>query len=81
MAAVRGSLAERGRFNTKADGIAFWKSVGWTPRNDIGVISKTLEPNRRQRFDSSTKGQDMAKGKHWETGATKTHGSQCRTRL
>jgi putative acetyltransferase len=31
-------------FNRNADGIAFWESVGWTPRNDIGVISKTIEP-------------------------------------
>ncbi len=31
-------------FNSNADGIAFWKSVGWTPRSDIGVISKTIEP-------------------------------------
>ena len=30
-------------FNTNTDGIAFWKSVGWIPRNDIGVISKTIE--------------------------------------
>jgi N-acetylglutamate synthase len=30
-------------FNTNAEGIAFWKSVGWTPRNDIGVISKIIE--------------------------------------
>lgn len=32
-------------FNSNADGIAFWESVGWTPRNDIGVISKTIEPS------------------------------------
>jgi len=31
-------------FNDHSDGIAFWKSVGWTPRSDIGVISKTIEP-------------------------------------
>ena len=31
-------------FNNNADGIAFWKSLGWTPRPDIGVISKTIEP-------------------------------------
>ena len=31
-------------FNTNAEGIAFWKSVGWTPRTDISVISKSIEP-------------------------------------
>jgi len=31
-------------FNDNSDGIAFWESVGWTPRSDIGVISKTIEP-------------------------------------
>ena len=31
-------------FNNNADGIAFWKSAGWTHRSDIGLISKTLEP-------------------------------------
>jgi putative acetyltransferase len=30
-------------FSANADGIAFWKSVGWTPCSDIGVISKTIE--------------------------------------
>jgi ribosomal protein S18 acetylase RimI-like enzyme len=30
-------------FNSNADGIAFWKSVGWTPRDDIGVISKNID--------------------------------------
>ncbi len=25
-------------------GIAFWKCVGWTPRTDIGVISRNIEP-------------------------------------
>jgi hypothetical protein len=24
-------------------GIAFWKSVGWNPRDDIAVISKTIQ--------------------------------------
>jgi N-acetylglutamate synthase len=28
-------------FNNNVDGIAFWKSVGWTHRFDISVISKT----------------------------------------
>ena len=28
-------------------GIAFWESVGWTPRDDISVISKTIEQNCR----------------------------------
>lgn len=31
-------------FNQNQDGIAFWKSVGWTPRSDISVISKSIEP-------------------------------------
>lgn len=30
-------------FNRNTDGIAFWKSIGWTPRSDIGVISKILK--------------------------------------
>ncbi|MBI5580628.1 MAG: GNAT family N-acetyltransferase [Deltaproteobacteria bacterium] len=29
-------------FNSNANGIAFWKSVGWTHRSDISVISKTI---------------------------------------
>ena len=29
-------------FDDNADGIAFWKSLGWTHRSDIGVISKTI---------------------------------------
>ena len=32
-------------FNNNADGIAFWKAMGWTPRSDIGVISKTIDPD------------------------------------
>ena len=31
-------------FNENQDGIAFWKSLGWTPRHDISVISKNIEP-------------------------------------
>jgi len=31
-------------FNDNADGIAFWTSVGWTSRSDIGVVSKTIGP-------------------------------------
>jgi N-acetylglutamate synthase len=31
-------------FNNNTGGIEFWKSIGWTPRSDIGVISKTIEP-------------------------------------
>jgi putative acetyltransferase len=27
-------------FNQNQDGIAFWKSVGWTPRGDISLLSK-----------------------------------------
>lgn len=30
-------------FNQNEDGIAFWKSVGWTPRSEISVISKNIE--------------------------------------
>ncbi len=30
--------------NHNQAGIAFWKSIGWTPRNDISVISKNIEP-------------------------------------
>ncbi len=32
-------------FHDNCDGIAFWKSVGWTERTDIGVISKMIEPS------------------------------------
>ncbi|RPJ12580.1 MAG: GNAT family N-acetyltransferase, partial [Deltaproteobacteria bacterium] len=31
-------------FNSNTEGIAFWESVGWSPRSDIGVISKTIQP-------------------------------------
>jgi ribosomal protein S18 acetylase RimI-like enzyme len=30
-------------FNENQYGIAFWKSVGWTARSDISVISKFIE--------------------------------------
>ena len=30
-------------FNRNRDGIAFWEDVGWTPRSDISVISKSIE--------------------------------------
>lgn len=30
-------------FSDNRHGIAFWKSVGWTARSDIGVISKFVE--------------------------------------
>ncbi len=33
-------------FNLNRDGIAFWKDVGWTPRSDNSVISKSTEPLR-----------------------------------
>jgi ribosomal protein S18 acetylase RimI-like enzyme len=33
-------------FNSNSDGIAFWKSAGWSRRNDIGVMSKTIDPER-----------------------------------
>jgi ribosomal protein S18 acetylase RimI-like enzyme len=29
-------------FNNNTDGITFWKSVGWTYRADISVMSKTI---------------------------------------
>jgi ribosomal protein S18 acetylase RimI-like enzyme len=29
-------------FGHNASGIEFWKSLGWTPRTDIGVISKDI---------------------------------------
>jgi len=31
-------------FNENSEGINFWKSVGWTPRTDVSVISKSIEP-------------------------------------
>jgi N-acetylglutamate synthase len=33
-------------FNQNEGGIAFWKSVGWTPRSDISIMSKTIEQTR-----------------------------------
>jgi putative acetyltransferase len=36
-------------FNHNEEGIAFWKSVGWTPRSDIGLISKSI-PSRAPRL-------------------------------
>jgi N-acetylglutamate synthase len=30
-------------FNRNEGGMAFWKSVGWTPRGDISIFSKTIE--------------------------------------
>ncbi len=39
-------------FNNNAAGIDFWKSIGWTHRSDIGVISKNIEPcDRTKRED------------------------------
>jgi len=29
-------------FNSNANGIAFWKSIGWTHRSDISVMSKII---------------------------------------
>jgi len=29
-------------FNQNHDGIAFWKSIGWTQRGDISIMSKDL---------------------------------------
>lgn len=34
-------------FNRNQAGIAFWKSVGWSPRTDISLISKSIEPDPR----------------------------------
>ena len=31
-------------FNDNRDGIAFWKTAGWTLRRDIGVFSKNIGP-------------------------------------
>lgn len=31
-------------FNDNSGGISYWKSLGWTPRSDIGVISKGIDP-------------------------------------
>lgn len=31
-------------FNTNHNGIGFWQSVGWTPRADISIMSKTIAP-------------------------------------
>jgi ribosomal protein S18 acetylase RimI-like enzyme len=30
-------------FNDNSEGIEFWKSIGWTPREDISIISNTIE--------------------------------------
>ncbi len=35
-------------FNKNAEGIAFWQAIGWTPRNDIGVISKQIGQHGRR---------------------------------
>lgn len=34
-------------FNGNSDGIAFWKSAGWTHRQEISVISKSTGPSAR----------------------------------
>ena len=31
-------------FNENADGLAFWRSTGWTLRTDVGILSKIIEP-------------------------------------
>ena len=31
-------------FNDNADAFAFWETAGWTPRSDIGVVSKSIVP-------------------------------------
>jgi len=33
-------------FNTNESGIAFWRSVGWTPRMDVGIVSKVINEER-----------------------------------
>ena len=33
-------------FNQNQEGLAFWQSVGWAPRRDIGLVSKSIEPLR-----------------------------------
>jgi ribosomal protein S18 acetylase RimI-like enzyme len=33
-------------FNQNQDGLAFWKSVGRTPRSDISLVSKSIEVSR-----------------------------------
>ena len=30
-------------FNDNVNGIAFWESVGWTPRTDICIVSKVID--------------------------------------
>jgi putative acetyltransferase len=30
-------------FRDNPGGIAFWKSLGWTPRTDLGLLSRTTE--------------------------------------
>jgi len=30
-------------FNTNETGIAFWESVGWTPRTDLRIVSKVID--------------------------------------
>lgn len=37
-------------FNDNAHGIAFWESIGWTTRSDIGVISKFIDPAASSSF-------------------------------
>jgi len=33
-------------FNDNVSGIAFWESVGWTPRTDIAIVSKIIDQKR-----------------------------------
>jgi ribosomal protein S18 acetylase RimI-like enzyme len=37
-------------FNSNENGIAFWKAVGWTPRSDIRITSKSIEQFIEHRF-------------------------------
>lgn len=32
-------------FTKNQEGMAFWNTVGWTPRNDISLVSKSIEPS------------------------------------
>ena len=34
-------------FNDNSEGIAFWKSVGWTPRTDVSIISRNIAQSSR----------------------------------
>lgn len=52
--------------NHNQDGMAFWRSARWTPRSDISLISKSIEPggavNRGQPTRSETNTTSPAAG-------------------